>query len=530
MTSSFTNKSLQISRDFLQTAVIIDDHAFSKPQPIKPMVLKTPGRGDKSTVETHKLSSENERFLDTPILIKNFADHGIICSALDFSDYNKHAMTFNKTARLADIAIIDWELEAEKNGENALKLMSDLLADDFMCPERFRLVTIYTANPDLEGISQKIVDHIKENHGKDPQIYQHGLRLLYNSIVIAIYAKNLHGIPQHLQGNVVDESGLPERLISCFADNISGILPNTALSAITAIRQSTHRLLAIFNKKLDCAFLTHRATLPKPDDAASHLENLIAEEIKSILSSYNCIGSNASFTEINNWFAVSYPTGHNFTCPDGTLDRETILNCIKIGTQKNTINNIRGGKNKLYQKFSSLLSGDDTLAALSDLGLSKLTVIKTRYQNRTPHLTCGVILQQLNDSSLWVCIQPKCDSVRLEDKSKKFPLLPILPGVGGNSTLPRLRESDIEKFCHIQVHPQYCKSIEFKSARVDQSQIFPKKRKTEWIFITTEKIQFKFVAELKDEIVQNILNEFAATTARVGINPSEWLRKSGAEK
>lgn len=327
----------------------------------------------------------------------------------------------------------------------------------------------------------------------------------------------------------MDECGLPEKLVACFSENISGILPNTVLSALTAIRHSTHRLLSLFNRNLDYAYLTHRASLPKPDDAASHLEILIAEEIKSILSSYDCIGSNASFPEIKKWVFEKYKKEHQFICPDGTLDRNTISNCLKVGNNKNKIQ-IKGGKNKLYQKFSHLLSGDAAISFTCDLDLSRLSVLKTRYKNSAPYLTTGVVLQQQKDKSLWVCIQPKCDSVRLERRSRKFPLLPILPGVGGESTLPKLRDEDIENFCHIPIHPQNCRSIEFKSARADQNQIYPKRIKGEWIYLSTEKLRFQFIAELKDEIAQNILNDFAATTARVGTNPSEWLRKSGLEK
>lgn len=531
MVREFSERSLQVCRDFLQTAVIIDDRAFDKPATSTPSVAQIPGRGGQPFKEIKKISSKNERFLDTRTLIKSFADHGIICSALEFTDFGENSVSFKKTAQLADIAIIDWEMEDEKTGENALKFISSLLEDDFSSPQRFRLVTIYTATLDLEDISQKIATHIQKVHNKELNVDQNGLRLVYQSIVITIYAKDPHGIPDHLQFNAVDEGSLPERLVACFTENISGILPNTALSALTAIRHSTHRLLALFDRNLDFAYLTHRASLPKPNDAGSHLEVLIAEEIKSILSSYDCIGSNASFPEIKKWVLEKYKKEHQFTCPDGILDRDTVLNCLKIGNSKNEIQ-IKGGKNKLYQKFSHLLSGDAAISSTCDLDLSKLSVLKTRYQNSAPYLTTGVILQQQRDKSLWVCIQPKCDSVRLdmEGKSSKFPLLPILPGIGGESTLPKLRDGDNENFCHILIHPQNCRSIEFKSAKTDQSQIYPKRIKGEWIYLSTEKIRFQFITELKDEIAQNILNDFAATTARVGTNPSEWLRKSGLGK
>lgn len=530
MGREFSDRSLQVCRDFLQTAVIIDDRAFHKPSASTPTAAQKPERRRPPVREMEKVSSKNERFLDTHVLIKSFADHGIICSALEFTDFAENSVSFKNTAKLADIAIIDWEMEDEKTGENALKLMSSLLEDDFSSPQRFRLVTIYTASVELAVISQKIAAHIQKIHKKELKIDHDGLRLAYESIVITIYAKDPHGIPEHHQIYAVDESGLPEKLVACFSENISGILPNTVLSALTAIRNSTHRLLALFNRDLDFAYLTHRASLPKPDDASSHLEILIAEEIKSILSSYDCIGSNASFSEIRKWVFEKYKNGHKFTCPNGDLDRITILNCLKVGNSKNDIQ-IKGGKNKLYQNFSRLLSGDPEISSTCDLDLSRLSVLKTRYQNSSPHLTMGVVLRQLKDKSLWVCIQPKCDSVRLEGKSRKFALLPIHPGVGGESTLPKLGDdNNTENFCHILIHPQNCRSIEFKSAKTDQSQIYPQLLKGKWIFLSTEKLRFQFIAELKDEIAQNVLNDFAATTARVGINPSEWLRKSGLEK
>ncbi len=534
MACEFSGRSLQVCRDFLQTAVIIDDRAYHKPPTSTPVpAQEKPGRGRHSSKDIPKTSSKNERGLDTHALTKSFADHGIICSVLEFTDYSENSISFSRTAKLADIAIIDWEMEDEKNGENALKLMSSLLEDDFSRPQRFRLISIYTAAVDLEGISNTIISHIQEIHNKELTVEQNGLRLVYQSIVITIFAKDPNGIPEHLQPNVVNEGGLPEKLVTCFSENISGLLPNTALSALTAIRHSTHRLLALFNRNLDYAYLTHRASLLKPDDAVSHLEVLIAEEIKSILSSYDCIGSNASYAVIRKWVEEHYPKNHKFKCfEDSELTREYILKCLKEGSENVSSSLLSKSKKKnLYQHFSNLLLDNVEKSEACDLKLSKLSILKTRYQNSPPHLTMGVILQQSTDKSLWVCIQPKCDSIRLEGKSNKFPLLPINSGKAKNVILPRLRDSDTENFFHISVHPQNCQSIEFRSARQDKSQILPKKEKERWVFLTTTKrLRFQFITELKDEIIQSILNDFAATTARVGTNPSEWLRKSGLEK
>ena len=532
MVNAFSERSLQVCRDFLQTAVIIDDRAFDKPSTSTPIIGQEPKRGAQPSKNIHKTTAKNEHYLDTQVLIKSFADHGIICSALKFTDFKEDYDSFHNTAKLADIAIIDWEMEEEKTGDNALRLISSLLEDDFSNPQRLRLVSIYTATEDLADISQKVVAHIKKKHNKAPNIEQDRLLLVYQSIVITIYAKNSRGIPDHFRSNVVGEDGLAEKLVACFSESISGILPNTALSAITAIRQSTHRLLAQFDKDLDFAFLTHRASLPKPDDSTSHLETLIAEEIKSILSSYNCIGSNASFPAIRSWVEEQYTKNHEFVYPNAPkLTRDEILNCLKTGSEKADISISKTKTKQLYQHFSNLLQGEQPIPSRCDLTLSKLSILKTRYQNAPPHLTLGVVLRQPKDKSLWICIQPKCDSVRLGGESKKFPLLPIFPGKGGKSTLPNLYVNETEPFCHIPIHPQNCQSIEFISARKDQSQILPKREKKKWFFRTSKKgCRFEFVTEFKDEIIQNILSDFAATTARVATNPSEWLRKSGLEK
>jgi len=530
---NFSERSVQICRDFLQTAVIIDDRAFKKPFSTQPTIIQKPTRGDRKVQEIQKSSPKEERCLNTQDLIESFADKGIVCSALEFTDYDNISASFINIAKLADIVIIDWEMENERTGENALKLISSLIENDFFNPQRFRLVTIYTGYEDLSDISQKLAKHIKKNHDQDLDVEQNGLRLINGTISISIFAKSHSVIPEHFRTNVANERALPEKIIRSFSESISGILPNTALSAITAIRHSTHHLLAKFNKNLDYAFLTHRASSPKPDDTVHHLETFIAEEIKSILYSYNCVGQNASFSEIKKWFFEKYHRNYIFNHPDGTeLKREDILDILKKGSEKATLTNLsKSKKKKLYLHFTKLIVGDETPSSAFDLELSRLSVLKTRYQNSSPYLTAGIVLQQISNKTLWLCIQPKCDSVRLEGESCKFPLLPIVSGIGKKSalkaTLPKLCDESTDNFYHIIIHPQNCRTIEFKSAKKDKSQINPKRLKDKWIFLSTEKLRFQFISELKEEITQNILNDFAATTARVGTNPSEWLRKSG---
>ena len=48
-----------------------------------------------------------------------------------------------------------------------------------------------------------------------------------------------------------------------------------------------------------------------------------------------------------------------------------------------------------------------------------------------------------------------------------------------------------------------------------------------WKMQTTDGLTFEWVAELKNEYAQRIANDFAGSLSRVGVNESEWVRRSG---
>ena len=150
MTSRFSERSLEVCSKFLQTAVIIDDKLHFT-QSNKPEIIPVkPGRNQKPSTFTGSLKKNvtKDRGLNAQALTKSFAEHGIICGALDFNDFETDSIAFLKTAKRADIVIIDWEMEKENPGINALNLISELLSDDLKFPQRYRLISIYTAAPE----------------------------------------------------------------------------------------------------------------------------------------------------------------------------------------------------------------------------------------------------------------------------------------------------------------------------------------------------------------------------------------------
>ena len=163
MALEFSKRSLQVCRDFLQTAVIIDDRFHFESQTVPKDLAAVPGRKNKPTIiRAVKKADVKGAPLNANNLINSFAAHGIICGALNFKEYDEDSIKFLKTAKRADIAIIDWEMEEGKKGEYALKLISELLSDDLLSPQRFRLISIYTGAEDLSSISEAIQNHLKE--------------------------------------------------------------------------------------------------------------------------------------------------------------------------------------------------------------------------------------------------------------------------------------------------------------------------------------------------------------------------------
>ena len=535
MASRFSETSRRVCLEFLQTAVIIDDRAFQRPPVAKAEKANTPSRGRQKSLEEPKASVKHEYFLNTKDLVRGFAKNGILCSAIEFGDLESDLPVFKEAAKSTDIAIVDWELAEDKAGIYALKLISSLVQSDVENPERFRLIAIYTAKNDLIEISSAVLKHFRAEHGVDLCSGESGLLLTHESIVITIYAKDARSIPKHLHFNAVDEAGLPDELISCFSKSVSGIVPNAAIATLTALRKSTHRLLRKFDRSLDFGFLTHRACLPKPEDASSQLEALIAEELKSILRSHDCVEVNVSYAAIKDWVTASYKKQHEFHIDDNIkLTRGDVLLCLKQGSENAEISRPSFSKTKkkeLYKHFSLMLSGDKAVADKSDVLLSNLSIIKTMYREVPPSLTMGVIIQSVKDDDYWLCIQPRCDSIRLFDEGKStcFPLLPILKGRKKKSfNIPDLCGDGKDLFFHIPIHIQYCKCVEFRSSRKDLNEIYPKCDSQHYYYLTTTNgLRFKFVAELREEIIQSIMNNLAAVAARVGVNPSEWLRRIG---
>jgi len=492
--------------------------------------LIAPTKGRSSVVPTNitkQLQKQTSQHgLNTKEIIDSFANMGLICSVLcpeNNDAINNEIEKMIHTAIRADIIIIDWEIHSYKNGQIAIKIINQIIEKD-STPERLRFICIYTGSNELAtDISYIIQNEIFNNDVEEENFDKDNLMFRKNSLLIALVGKKGSGLPDKYKHLEISEQNLPDKIISIFTKEYSGLIPNVAMNSISIIKKNSHKLLAKFNKNLDTPYLTHRATIPKQVDAEIHLIHFLSSEINSLLlNDSNMIINNKI---IQKWFYDQFPDDKEFDFEDKKIQRESLLSCFHNGISNTELTLNKKQKEKLYKTLTRLLANIDNDKL--DLEFSKLSIFKTRYKSERPYLTTGTIIQNLRTKKYWICIQPKCDCTRLSEP-KSFPLLPLLKEFNPKSkvSMPNFEIKGDTTFWHIPTVPCYCNMIEFKSALNKTDLVYSRKQNSDWIFLTNNKVHFKYMVDLKDEFAQDILNKYASFHARVGTNPSEWLRKS----
>ena len=273
--STFADHCRELAQRFLQTAIVVDDEAFTAEAETAVDTVTAPGRRrpSRSVDEDDAAPRSGRHSLDTKAIIDGFASLGVICGAIGPTP---PAMA---TIRQADIVVLDWRLKRD-DPEFALTLLMDILTAE---PDRnaLRLVAFYTGEGELDRIRDQIAMKLKEA-GLEPAVpddatvtYEHGR--------IVLYAKPSVNLPATFHSRQAAEDELPQRLIEDFASMTVGLLPSIALVSLTAVRESAHVVLDTFRADLDAAFLAHRACLANPDEAEQHMVASIAGELQSVM-------------------------------------------------------------------------------------------------------------------------------------------------------------------------------------------------------------------------------------------------------
>jgi hypothetical protein len=544
----FRDASSLVVEKFLHSVVVVDDRAtydVGLPDPIT-NDLAQEGEVDASDVRsrsrrtsrgliTPDAAQRRAEDLDAKSLVDAFAEKGLVCAVLRPAPTEDPEDRAIKSAAQSDIVILDWNIRNADEGETTWAIVRGILTSD-KGENRLRLIAVYTGERDIKKIS-RILRQKLTAMSPTPRLRRDGdFAMTKGSVRMAVFAKEGTRIPTrdtNARSRIVTEADLPQELIMEFVALTAGLVPNVALRSLAAIRGNTHRLLGRFTPSLDPAYLWHRAIQARPADAEDHLVGLVSSEIRSVLDDQQ-VGNEASLQAIKLWLAQdSVPDyGSRF----GEIEARSgsdVLEMLTFGTAGETdaskaaiakfkkMKRDAGPHKKMdgYTGFASTVAE----ATRSNEQLAELMSLKTHYTHPLPELQLGTILSKKGKKkSYWLCVQPRCDSVRLGGL-RAFPLLPLtIAGATEKFSiiLPTHKGTPIK--LAVSKRPYEMRMVQFGPTTATSDSVIAKPEGSGFRF-RSKSCWYNWVADLKEEHAQRVIDELAYQFGRVGLTESEWL-------
>ena len=547
MTIGVEQQSDSVVADFLETALVVDDEAglLISPEPNQDVATQDVdaerSAGSRLDLELAVPSEDTlqaasqDHPLRAKALIDAFADQGIVCGVLAPLKGDQIQDRVLKAAVRADLLVLDWELHRD-GGKTARQLIKAVLDQDANAPrKRLRVIAIYTGQPELSRIMQDVRGHLAV---AEEAIQDEGMTLTQDNFRITAFSKPLEDdLPPELVARQVHEADLPIRLATEFARLTEGLVPAVAMAALAAVRTDTHRILQALRRDLDIGYLGHRVASGFPEDAEAHLVEMVSAEIASVLSENN-VGAYADLAAIRIWLERAQFGDDSLKCgsalqPPQTVTAEALEKMLTIGLgldeelSRHTGGNLSGNKLKAIRKKAAHLFTNDAHAAEASADIFGLRMaVRTIYTRPPRLLRLGTIV--LHADEYLVCLQPVCDSIRLDPGVPRgFPFLPLMVADTDDPRhdfVVQSPEDDGLVRLRLQAKPQHLISFSFLCGPTRT--VEARNSRGRWIFSDMRPRQFRWVAELKPEFAQRVAVNLAAEIARVGLTESELVRLS----
>lgn len=533
MSRLFFEASKRIANNFLQNIVFIDDKAY---------------------LEEERNSHEFNAFQIT----QAFANSKKICAI-----YKPETLAdidiLAQLAKKADITVIDWQLNINENegqenseedaeeddprGPHTRRIIREILLDPLIGQGSLKLILIYTGEIGLYDITDEIFKDLHEQGIEN--IQKDECRVFTDNFTILVVAKpNIEGTSEKdkfkhnpkLNEKIVSYEDLPDFILEEFTKMTSGLLSNFVLQSLTTLRRNTFTLLNTFNKKLDPAFLAHKALLRTPNDAFDQILNIIGSEIKSLLISYNALDA-ISDESIKQYIDNTIAEGElTFELPEmdkfkkiqlpKTVNRDLLAQFCEKGIERLLIpkdspsHESRLFSDVCYKVLTKYYLHGTITEDESNRKLALLTTLKSVYNKEfEPLLTLGTIV--FHSDEYWICITPKCDCTGIKrNRNILFTRLKLV------------EKSDSFDFILMKENDYFHFKIQYS---IHRTRFFELKSNGDGAIgakLNEGKLEFKgnsileWVGELKSDFAQSVANNFSSQLARVGMDHSEWLRRS----
>ncbi len=527
----------EVAENFLQSAVILDDLAWMGPleHHATQQVALQPPDYDVSTQSSQDAgtSTPDGVPLDAKAVVDGFVEFGMVCAVLRFGEEETTWSKVRKAAIRSDIVILDWKI-GDSYGDKVLEVIQCMLNDD-QHGERLRLLAIYTGEPDLAGIAGQVKETINQFYDNATLICGDPYRMTKGPVHVVVLAKQgagQKGVPDTLDQEVA-EADLANRLIDEFSRMTVGLLRNVAMEGLAVVRNETYRILGKFNPELDPAYLGHRLLLPYPEDAESHLVEALGAELLSILAEHRP-GTMANATAIRAWLKAKTREGLDLSFPLSYSQWEGEGSCVEYWMELLTKGIDGEGvtkptPRKKRRDVAEVFVDDKEAALESNRLLARLLSLKTCYSSNPPRLMLGTILghKSERESQYLLCLQPKCDSVRLQSATG-FPLV-RLDKAAANKEFDLVVQDEGDQWVHLKIPVRLACLIivTFCPGPNPPGEVVASGESGAYCFRSADGEDYRWIADMKDEHALKAAGNLAATLSRPAPNDSEWQRRSG---
>lgn len=503
--------------DYFRTALLIDDRVEPDYRALEELDTTRAGASN-GEPESGLVAPPEED--ETPVrpssLVSAFLKEEVVCSVVEPTAESADIVEIaQRGARIADLLILDWLLFGNDSATvDAIREITE------QSQSRLQVIVVFTGAQSLSDVVARLV----EEAGFEDS---HEFVLRRGNTVILVFGKPgppLTGGEDRRQPSTYGD--LPGMIRDDLEMVFRGLMPEFAFRGINTLRESTPRILATFNSDLDAAALVHRALLPEPADAGPQFVKLLASDFEQAMRDGR-VGEvwdqESVRTHVEDTPLVSSPDllgeklKSNQSVRDnlGDLDASELVHeaivkgLSKIGMTDRAVNRAVAD---LAAAVGDASAPDESLAVLmssSNLG------------DKPPRLELGVVLQD-REGRYWLCIQPLCDSVRL-DSSRAFPMVPLsLEPKGKPAAMIRSPEGDAIRV-GVDPSPHRLAVPEFSPTK--QGAVFAQGDPSNWHFTSDDGIHYRAITRLRPEVSARAVHGVVSAASQVGVDISEWLRR-----
>lgn len=546
---TFTELSKNVIDKFIQNVIFIDDKAYNH-----------------DGVRDHHEFNAQE-------VTKVFSQKGKICAV-----YKPEVVSdleyLTAIAKKSDVTILDWQIVLEEEelvdgvdntdgddeadaeiddvrGVYTKKIITSLLSD-LDTKNSIKLILVYTGEVNLQDIASSIESSLREEdihgfhiHADDP------CSVISTNCKIMVISKSNGGIGRPhlpmLANKIKRYDELPDFISEQFSDMTSGLLSIFAMESLAEIRRNFNHILTLFSKSLDAAYLAHQTLLPNTSDANELLVQLLSDTFSSIIK-YKDLNHFLDEDVVKSWLEHNIVDGERpFYTKDGAVDMTT-----RYLRNTDSLLELLKSNPDVKEKFCSSLSG----VGGQQIPKAKIDLLMKRYAvtlfsefdeadainkdfaklcyhrsaifspEHLPYLSLGTVVKStLDEGCYYICIQQRCDSVRIahtEERRFLFISLDVVDNdCGFNFLTPDGTKLKINKSTYS------LRTIKFNGTngvalakKVGDIKYF---EPTYYSDASPEK--FEFIVELKELYAQQIVESYSSSLSRVGLDEPEWVRR-----